>query len=264
MKKLFLLYIIQLSLLFTACEEVVNIPLNNAEPAVVIEGTITNIPAPHRVIMSQTTDYYNPGMIKYLSGALIFVKDSQDHYWYFREKKQGFYVNSQFKGTPGLTYHLQIQWQKHVYNASSVMQDPVPIDSLRVRYFPGSRFADSGYFIIIYFSDPPGKENYYRIKMMKGEKTSTVIHVLNDRLTDGNQILYYLYGAYYQPGDTAIIELQSIDKGVYEYMLTLSNVTAANRFGTATTPANPTTNLSGGALGYFGALAISRDTIVIK
>ncbi len=264
MKRLIPLYSVLLILLFNACEEVVNIPLRNTVPGVVIEGSVTTLPGPYKVIMSQTTDYYNPGMIKHLSGALVFVKDSEGHYWYFQEKKQGLYENSQFTGIPGLTYHLQIEWNRHVYTASSVMQEPVPIDSLHVQFFPGSRFADAGYFIIIYFTDPPGKGNYYRIKMMRGEKTNTVIYVLDDQLTDGNQIPFYLYGASYQPGDTAIVELQSIDRGVYEYLLTLSTVTSSSQPGSTSTPANPTTNLSGGALGYFGALAISRDTVIIE
>ena len=264
MKKKFPFYIILLFFLLSSCEEVIEFPLKDVSPAVVIEGTVTTLPGPYRVIISQTTDYYNPGYLPHLSGALVFVKDSKGHYWHFKEKKQGIYENNEFRGTPGITYSLQIEWKDQFFSATSVMQEPVPIDSLHARYFPGSRFADPGYIIIIYFTDPPGKGNYYRIRMMRGDKTSTVIYVLDDQLTDGNLIPYYLFGASYESGDTAVVELQSIDKGVYEYMLTLSSVTASSQSGSTTAPANPVTNLSGGALGYFGALAVSRDTIIIE
>lgn len=264
MTKGFIYYLVLFFLIFlSSCEEVMDIPLNNASPAIVIEGTITTSPGPYTVKISQTTNYYNPGKITGLSGALVFVNDHQGHQWHFSEKNPGFYQNNGFKGTPGITYTLKVSLNGKKYEGTSVMQKPVSIDSLTVKYFPGSRFAKKGYYIILFFTDPPGKGNYYRVKMYKGSRPNVVIQVLNDELTDGNQIKYSLYGADYQSGDTAVVELQSIDKDVFEYLLTLSYVTAANTSETTSTSANPTSNLSGGALGYFGALAVSRKTLVI-
>ncbi len=264
MRPVYLAYIFLFSLLLSSCEKVIDIPLNSASPVIVIEGTITTFPGPYRVIISQTTNYYKPGNIIRLSGAFVYVRDNEGNYWNFFEKKRGIYENMSFLGRPGITYSLEVEYKGRRYTASSVMQQPVPIDSLQAQYFPGTRFADPGHFIIIYFTDPPGKGNYYRIRTFRSQKASTAIYVMDDQLTDGNQIKFLLYGAAYQPGDTAIVELQAIDKGVYEYMLTLSKVSATNPPNETATPANPVTNLSGGALGYFGALALSRDTLVIK
>jgi hypothetical protein len=86
---------------------------------------------------------------------------------------------------------------------------------------------------------------------------------MDDQLVDGNQINLFLFGSAYEAGDTAIAELQCIDEQVYRYLLTLSNVSASSPSGSTTTPENPVTNLSGGALGYFSAVSISRDTLVI-
>ncbi len=264
MIKVVIFYLVLLSFLFfSSCEEVVDIPLKNASPAIVIDGTITNTPGPYTVKISQTTNYYSPARITGLSGALVFIDDHQGHQWHFIEKSPGFYQNNGFKGTPGITYTLNVSLHGKEYKATSLMENPVLIDSLAVRYFPGSRFAEKGYYIILFFTDPPEKGNYYRIKMYKGSRPNIVIQVLDDELANGNRIKYFLFGADYQSGDTAVVELQSIDKGVFEYLLTLSYVTAFNTSETTSTPANPTTNFSGDALGYFGALAISRDTLVI-
>ena len=58
------------------------------------------------------------------------------------------------------------------------------------------------------------------------------------------------------------IELLSLDKQTYEYYRTLQDLLFSNPiFGS--TPANPENNLSNGALGYFGAYAVSLRTLII-
>jgi hypothetical protein len=58
------------------------------------------------------------------------------------------------------------------------------------------------------------------------------------------------------------VELLSLDQKTYGYYRTLEDLLFTNPlFGS--TPANPNTNLSNGALGYFGACAVSSKTIVI-
>ena len=53
-------------------------------------------------------------------------------------------------------------------------------------------------------------------------------------------------------GDSLRVEMQNIDPGVYEYFRTLNLILSSNPVVT-TTPANPKSNFSGGALGYFSA-----------
>ena len=55
---------------------------------------------------------------------------------------------------------------------------------------------------------------------------------------------------------------QTLDLATYDYYRTLFSILEGG-LGTPN-PANPETNLSNGALGYFGACTISRDTIVIQ
>lgn len=249
----------------TACEEEIDVRLNNVVPELVIEGTVTNLNGFQKISLSQTTDYYNPSLPLKVSGASVRVTDDTGIEWLFQETQNGVYVNGTLKGIPGRTYTLEVQINGQLISGSTTMQPVVPIDSVRTEYFPGTRFADPGYFVIINFTDPPGDTpNYYRVKMYNGTKPSPVIMLLDDRLTDGNPMEFFLYGGSYQPGDTAVAELQSLDYPTYLYFTTLSNVLAGEQQGATSTPANPTNNLSDGALGYFGALAVSRDTIVIQ
>jgi len=64
------------------------------------------------------------------------------------------------------------------------------------------------------------------------------------------------------PLDTVVVELQTLDLSTYDYYRTLFSILDGG-LGNPN-PANPESNLSNDALGYFGAFTISRDTIVIQ
>ena len=64
------------------------------------------------------------------------------------------------------------------------------------------------------------------------------------------------------PGDTVVVELQTLDRATYDYYRTLFPILDGG-LGTPN-PANPESNLSNDALGYFGACTISRDTIIVQ
>ncbi|HOY49299.1 MAG TPA: DUF4249 domain-containing protein, partial [Flavobacteriales bacterium] len=60
---------------------------------------------------------------------------------------------------------------------------------------------------------------------------------------------------------TIFVELWGIDKGVYEYYNTLNSILGGAGPSVAS-PANPTSNITGGAMGYFSAYTISRSWII--
>ena len=66
-------------------------------------------------------------------------------------------------------------------------------------------------------------------------------------------------GGRLQSGDLAIIQLESIDSAMYQYYYSLNQVTDQN----SATPANPQSNIKGGALGYFTVHTASRRQIVV-
>ena len=116
-----------------------------------------------------------------------------------------------------------------------------------------------------YLQDPSEYRNYYRlIVYKKGEPriSDDMMYIFNDDFMNGNMIFMLWESEAFFPQDTVVVELQTLDKSTYEYYLTLNSL-AGGMFG-ASNPANPETNLSNDALGYFGAYTVSRDTIVIQ
>ncbi len=88
-------------------------------------------------------------------------------------------------------------------------------------------------------------------------------NVNNDRLTNGNQIEAFLivFDDKLKTGDTITVEMQCIEKPVYEYF---SSTRSSGGPGGSSSPANPYTNLQGAILGYFSAHTVERVDYVLK
>jgi len=251
-------------LFFYSCEDIIRVDLKNAEPQVVIEGTVSLQPGPYKVKISRTADYFKPSNFPPVTGADVEIKDDQGHLEVLQEQPGGIYQTKTLKGKTGYVYTLRVEVDGREYTASSTMRRVVPIDSMKAEFLPGGGFRESGYYLHCFFTDPPEKGNNYRLIAYVNGTPDETIYLINDTFVNGKSIDYFLYFASYQNGDTAIVELQSVDNPVYEYLSTLSDIVENRGGNNPANPGNPNTNISGGALGYFGALAFDRDTAVFR
>jgi hypothetical protein len=117
--------------------------------------------------------------------------------------------------------------------------------------------------LYVYFFDHPGIDDFCRIRIVKNDSLVPDYFLYDDKFSDGSYVEYeYFYGSFGE-GDTIKVEILSMDEPVYNYFLTLANVVAIQDGSqTQLTPANPNTNWSNDALGYFGAFSVSADTII--
>ena len=262
MKKSYLISLVIFVLLFS-CEDIIEVDLNDTEPQLVIEGTISNLDGPYQVRLSESTDFYDPGIYPPVTGAIVEISDDAGNREVLREDGEGIYLAENILGESGRSYNLQVSVNGENYSAKSYMEPAVKIDSIKPEYFPDAGFRESGFYLHCYFDDPSDTTNYYRLRAYVNGVMDEALYLLDDSFIDGNTVDYYLFFATYQPGDTALVELLSIDDKVYDYYLTLSNIVNEQGGGNPSNPANPNSNLTNGALGYFGALAIDSVTLVI-
>lgn len=254
-------------ILFSACQKVINIDLNDAAPKIVIEGLITDRPGPYVVTISTSGSYFNQPVLPPVKGAWVTVADNLGTIDTLRETKPGFYVTSSIHGNPGRTYTLKVISDNQEYSASSTMYSRVRIDSLSLRksdsQYMGFGFENSNTFPVdlnCYFRDPEEK-NFYRLKVFINDTTQVDNYRLyDDQYTNG--MVIGLRVARVRAGSTYRIELYSLDSKTYTYYRTLEDLLYNNPF-FGSTPANPNTNLSNGALGYFGAGSVSSKNITI-
>ncbi len=90
------------------------------------------------------------------------------------------------------------------------------------------------------------------------------IYVQNDDLTNGRVAtgIFYSRDTDIKKGDTIKVEMQNINPVVYKYCFSLSQ--SATGETQSASPANPVSNIMGGALGYFSAYTISTKSIIVQ
>jgi len=245
--------IILSSLLCIGCEKVIDLNLKQADPVIVIEGTISDQENIHEVHISNTVAFSTEGTANPVTGASVSIREEQGNARYFKEVAPGVYRIVNYLAYPGRTYHLKVVLQNQTYEASSLMPLPVPIDSIGTVWssFLGNQDKQVG----LIYRDPPDESNYYHYLMWVNGVPSRQIFIYNDKYTNGKQVQRNLTdeNIILKTGDEVEIEQQSVDEAVYTYFNGL-----ANNSGSAVAPANPISNFSNGALGYFSAYSVSR------
>ncbi|KAA3613063.1 MAG: DUF4249 domain-containing protein [Calditrichaeota bacterium] len=250
-----------------ACEEIIEIELNSSNPNIVIEGNVTDQPGPYQVKITQTTDYYNPDSIPTISNAEVQISDNLGNTEVLTKLGNGLYETQAIQGTPGRTYTLQVLHDGESYNATSFMPHAINIDSFYYTQEEGNFRDKNNYKLVCVFKDNAGIDDYCRIKVFKNNELESGYFLYNGRLSDGNRIEFDRFRVQeIKQNDKIQLDLLTIDKTVYEYYSTLSDAIASDPrgLGSSEVLANPNSNISGGALGYFGAYPLRTDSLVIK
>lgn len=254
-------------ILFPGCQKIINVDLNEASPNIVIEGLITDKTGPYVITISKSGSYFNQPELVLVSAARVTIADDLGKIDTLKETQPGFYLTSKIRGNPGRTYTLKVISEDMEYTGSSTMQSHVKIDSVNLTKsilqhfdFGGDNRNELQVDLNCYFRDPPEK-NFYRLKVFINDSARVDDYRLyDDQYTNGMEI--GLRAAHARAGSTYRLELYSLDSKTFEYYRTLEDLLNNNPiFGS--TPANPNTNLSNGALGYFGTGAYSSKTILI-
>ena len=247
-----------------ACKKVIQVDLNNAAPQIVIEGNVTNGPGPYQVLISRSVAFSATNTFPPVSGAAVSIIDSTTGtVEQLRESDSGVYITRYLTGTPLHTYELLVVVDGKQYAANSTMPSPVALDSVT---FSENTGFDNKITVnaVVNFLDPPGVINYYQFTEHVNSRLIPNVFVFEDRLSDGRYIEDPLFNdsSYMQKGDTLLLTMNCVDQNTYNYFFTLANVTGNNSF-QSTTPANPISNWSNGALGYFSAHTTIAQRVLV-
>jgi hypothetical protein len=269
MKFIKLLTVMIFLLLLNSCEEVIQVDLDDSEAQIVIEANISNNPEDNLVTITKSTDFYTPSEYETVNGAEITVTSETGETFIFTEVENGRYVNTALNPQVGRTYTMSVNTGNEIYTASSTMQDPLIMDSITV-VGEETPFQDELFYeYSVYFQDNLGQEDFARFRIFINDVMQVGSFRYDDRLTDGNYIDFNRF--FFEPkedilpGDVVTIEMLTIDKFTFEYFDTLRRVIASGRGPfSSTSPSNPITNWSNGALGYFSVNSKDVQSVVIE
>lgn len=254
-----------LSMFLWGCKKVIDVNLNDASPQLVVEGNIYNTPGPYSIQVSKTINYSALNQFPAVSGASLFVKDLTDGITdTLQESNAGKYITKKIQGLPGHSYQLEIGTSGQTYIANTTLPAPVPFDSVSFEKIarPGGKVD---WYAVINYQDPPRVNNYYLFTLWVNGRKINNTFAYDDRLTDGRYVSRTLRtdSTYIQPGDTVMVTMNHMGKEGFQYYSSFSQATGNGAL-QSVSPANPVSNISNKALGYFLAGAIQTRRSVAK
>jgi len=166
-------------------------------------------------------------------------------------------------GEIGKIYTLSVKSEGETYISTTEMKPSLKIDSLKADYHGGEiPYFEEGYELNCYIGDSVNINEYCMLNIYKNFEKSFNIYLYEDTYTDGSSFEYTFFAETFQVGDTAMIEILTCDKGVYDYLYTYAEI-ASNYFQDSGTPYNPTSNISNNALGYFGVFSLNGAFMIV-
>jgi len=250
-----------------ACTEVIYIDLNSSDPQVVVEAHLAES-GKVEVRLRRSVNFEADNVFPAVEGALVYLEDEFGNSTQLSETQPGQYLSTVAPVQNEKSYRLLIYSDEKIITAEDKMPRAVRMDSLTVRRFkfPLEGIGDRNDSVslleaVVWYNDPVQERNQYRILEFRND-TLQSISITDDQFNNGKSIGLSLFNFRKPllPGDKLTVEFQSISRPVYEYLFGFSGV---NGGPLASSPANPTTNLSGTRLGYFSAHTVHRLGLIV-
>jgi len=252
---------LSLLVMAVACTKTITPSLNTAPAQLMIQGAVSDTAGPYYVSIVQSVGFYTNNIYPGVSGAAITITDSttglRDS---LSEVSTGLYVtHTLLQGRPGDTYLLNVILNGKVYMASSTMPQPVLLDSVTFDTSDNKQIR-----AVANYQDPAGIVNYYKYSTIINTLLDKRFQTFEDRLSDGRYIQDKMDDdtSEIKRGDVVQLSLVGIDKGAYTFLSEAENIAYSND--NLAAPATPTSNITGGCLGYFSAQTVSSKTGTVK
>jgi len=247
----------------TSCEEVIELDLKTTGPKLVIEAHFTDSLQIQTVNVNKSVNFEADNKMTPVSGAVVILTSDIGVIASYLEVKPGHYATiNPVKGVAGIKYTLTVVENNKTYIAVSQMPNPVKIESLGQTEL--TFFGTTNKFVQLFYSDLAGVPNFYNNRIYVNGVKRNQFFLESDRFNDGKRVVNTLFNQ--EPdlvtGDKVKVEFLGIDEKVYRYLFSIAQISGEG--GPPVSPADPDTNFSNGALGYFSSSAITADSIVVR
>ncbi len=242
-----------LFMLMSSCEELIHVDLNTGDPRYVIEAGLDNNSSTQTIRVSRTVAFDQDISSEPVDNAQVEVRSSEGRRSVFYPVGDGYYQNTNFILMTNSTYYLSVKVDDQEFTATEVMRDYVNVDS--IGSLEETIFDEASYSILVKFADPPGQADFYKYLVSVNQKPFRFLQAFNDKYNDGLYVTHQLadFTKPFGLGDSILVRRQIISKAVFDYW---NQVQMLNPGSAA--PANPKSNISNGAFGYF-SISNSKD-----
>ena len=180
------------------------------------------------------------------------------------------FTTSKIVGEPGKTYTLRAEYKDYVATATTTIPKPVEPDEVYCR-----ALGDTTYTVVVRFTDPPEKGNYYRAFTKTigkdGRYQPSMAAYASDEVFDGSaemilfstqRLLEPLYMLDFKQGDEVWVKFCTMDKATFNFWSNYEVMLATNANGSWWFDTDMEVNVHG-ALGYWAGYGVSERKVVI-
>jgi hypothetical protein len=271
--------IIALTALISSCTERIDLELDGTYIRPVIFGQLTTDTTAHRITITTSGDYFKNKPPVGISGANVAIWDGEYAFELTEDpNKPGVYFTEpDVYGIQGKTYTLLVDnvdllgdGNLSSYEATSELLPVTNIDSIKVEY----RSLWEGWVVQAFAKDPPETKDYYKFLISLNDELLTdslsEYRWTDDTFFNGsytNGVVIYFFSDrrdILKEGDKITAAFCGITEDYYNYLVEAQTASRPSVPLFSGPPANPRTNISNGAIGFFTAYSISRATSFAK
>lgn len=248
----------------TSCQKVIDLPVSDSEPKMVIEAKFDAVSEEVFVKISKTINVFSADNFPVVTGAHVEIYDGNGVMTPLTDQGDGTYLLQNYTPVYNTKYSMKVNIEGETYEASDSLIPVVALDSMTTELQPQSPFTDGGYVVFMHLTDPLGPNYYRAIRKVNGEYRRAIgdQFLFDDNLTDGNSQMIPLFSELFQAGDTLQLELISYSEKTFKYFKELRAIASGS--GASAAPANPAITWTNESLGHFSTFGYDTKTIVIE
>ncbi len=252
------------ALLLMGCQSTIEFNYEQPKPFYVVEGFVSNEGVQVSVMQSMGV---KDSVSTYIRDAIVTLRT--DDMSETLELSDMCYVSpSHYKPEVGKTYQLDITLENVTYSATSYMNAPTTIDSVRLDSIDfqippeilellnitEDTISGIRHTCTLYFKDTPGQEDYYFYTYTIAGRGTPYKRSYFSRVAETDNAVHGI-SIRVENHDTICFEMRHIDANAYQFMHEV--------YYSQIDRVNPNSAFGEGCLGYFSAYAVTRETIVI-
>ena len=271
-----------LAFILCACTEKVDLrSRSDYHDYLAVEATLTDRPEdPQQIVLSRTISYFHTETQPMVQGASVKVNDVT-----FSEKEPGIYTAPEgYACEPGVEYRLRIRLPEgDTYEAEAEMPEAgFRMDAIDYAFAGGMTMDSDSLWTVAVWGLEKDIDSYYLLThAVNGNyQPFSMALVSDDKFFNSNDVkgfpitalmqseyLRKQYGdcfKYLERGDEVTLEIWTLDKGYYDFLLSLTMNSVSIPLFTPQ-PANVPTNIRGEhVLGYFAVCPVARASVEIE
>ncbi len=271
-----------LACILCACTEKVDLrSRSDYHDYLAVEATLTDRPEdPQQIVLSRTISYFHTEAQPMVQGASVKVNDVT-----FSEKEPGIYRAPEgYACEPGVEYKLRIRLPDgDAYEAEAEMPEAgFRMDAIDYAFAGGMTMDSDSLWTVAVWGLEKDIDSYYLLThAVNGNyQPFSMALVSDDKFFNHNDVkgfpitalmqseyLRKQYGdcfKYLERDDEVTLEIWTLDKGYYDFLLSLTMNSVSIPLFTPQ-PANVPTNIRGKhVLGYFAVCPVARASVVIE